>query len=384
MKPTMLLTRGLATVLALALLLAVTVQAAPPPEPEALRVEIRPLEAPARVEAIIPVQGRLTDASGTPVADANYDMTFRVYDGSGVQCTVGPTAVHTERGLFNANLSGCSPDIFDGRFLTLGVKVDGDAEMTPVLVLRPVPYAMSLRPGSIVANYEAGHALTAKSTGAGGASTALLAENTNSTGGIAFWGVAAGDDATVISSNTSTGALYKGFGGNGGEDEFRVNNDGSIWSAADTFWHVPGIQIVGKTGGTQPVFQYKSTGAVDVTPIAGTQAYVVLLPISLPTILYGGQVQIEGLSVYYKVSETQSYINRTRLIRASGTGTEEVLADSTTDQNSTSYTAYPLSVDTPLGYGSFVTLELTLFLWEDWSVITVGGVDIQLGHHALY
>jgi hypothetical protein len=41
-------------------------------------------------------------------------------------------------------------------------------------------------------------------------------------------------------------------------------------------------------------------------------------------------------------------------------------------------------VDTPLGYGSFVTLELTLFLWEDWSVITVGGVDIQLGHHALY
>ena len=386
MKPTTLVTRGLSTAFALALLLGMTVQAAPPRASESLCVEIRPLDAPARVEAIIPVQGRLTDASGNPVADGDYNMTLRVYDSSGPPslCTDGPLAVTTEKGLFNTTLDGCASDIFDGRPLWLTVQVEGDAEMSPSVTLRPVPYAMSLRPGAIVANYDAGHALTVKSTGIGGASTALWAENTSSTGGIAFWGVAAGDDATVISSNNSTGALFKGFGGDGGEDEIRIQNDGAIWSKADTFWHVPGIEVVGKSGGTQPVFDYKSTGAVDVRPTIGTSDYVVLLPIALPAFLYGGQVQVEGLTVYYKVSEENSYIDRTRLIVASETGAEVAVADLLGDQSSTTYTGYSPVVNTPLGYQSFVTLELTLHLWEDWSVITIGGVDVQLGHHPLY
>jgi hypothetical protein len=181
-----------------------------------------------------------------------------------------------------------------------------------------------------------------------------------------------------------SGPLLKGFGGDSGEDEFRIQNDGAIWSKADTFWHVPGLEIVGKTGGTQPVFHYKSTGAVDVTHTVGPQDYVVLLPLALPAFLYGGQVQIEGLTVYYKVSELQSYIDRTRLIRASETGAEQVIADLLTDQNSTTYTGYSPVVDAPLGYQSFVTLELTLHLWEDLSVITIGGVDVQLGHHPMY
>jgi hypothetical protein len=383
MKPKLLLTRGLATALALAPMLAVTVQAAPPPKPEALRVEIRPLEAPARVEAIIPVQGRLTDASGNPVADGDYDMTLRVYDGGGVLCTDGPLAVHAEKGLFNTTLDGCSSDIFDGRPLWLTVQVEGDDEMLPATMLRPVPYAMSLRPGAIVANSDnVGHGLEVKGS-APGFDSALLAEN-NDADGIAIWSTTTSGNATVVIENLGSGPLLKGFGGDSGEDEFRIQNDGAIWSKADTFWHVPGLEIVGKTGGTQPVFHYKSTGAVDVTHTVGPQDYVVLLPLALPAFLYGGQVQIEGLTVYYKVSELQSYIDRTRLIRASETGAEQVIADLLTDQNSTTYTGYSPVVDAPLGYQSFVTLELTLHLWEDLSVITIGGVDVQLGHHPMY
>jgi len=169
MKPTRLLTRGLAIAALIALALAISPGIA---QPGAAPV-IRPLAAPIRVEATIPIQGRLTDAGGHPVPDADYTVTFYVRDGTGVICTVPPTAVHTEKGLFNAYLTGCSTSIFDGRFLTLGIQVGADPEMTPVQVIYPVPYAMSLRPGATIANNDTGHALTVKSSTSGGGNIAL-------------------------------------------------------------------------------------------------------------------------------------------------------------------------------------------------------------------
>jgi hypothetical protein len=380
------LTRGLATALALAPMLAMTVQASPPPEPEALRVEVRPLEAPARVEAIIPVQGRLTDASGKPVADADYNMTFRVYDGSGLQCADGPTAVHTEHGLFNANLSGCSPDIFDGRFLTLGVQVGGDAEMTPVLVLRPVPYAMSLRPGSIVANYEAGHALTAKSTGAGGASSALRAESSNTGSGIAIWGKAAGTDATVVIENAGTGPLFKGFGGDGGEDELTITNGGAFLVKPDSHITVPGVTAVLGEGTTNTLLAPQADGSVKVTATYSPIDSTILIGIPLPAVLYGQNLDFEALTVFYRTTTALSYIDSFALneIGYPGGGTTIITGD-TTNLNSTTYAAYQKSIGHSLASAqAFVVLALQIHFNEDLDSLYIGGVTLQVGHHPMY
>ncbi|MCK5681754.1 hypothetical protein KAI46_13175, partial [bacterium] len=78
--------------------------------------------------------------------------------------------------------------------------------------------------------YHAGFFTT--DVGVGLAGAALYAQTNNSTGnGVALWAHNDYDfstDATVVISNDGAGALLKGFGGNGGEDEFRLDNDGTL------------------------------------------------------------------------------------------------------------------------------------------------------------
>jgi len=58
-------------------------------------------------------------------------------------------------------------------------------------------------------------------------------ENSNTSSGIALWGKARGSDATIIASNEGSGPLFKGFGGDGGDHEFIVYNNGGVWGKGD-------------------------------------------------------------------------------------------------------------------------------------------------------
>ncbi len=100
----------------------------------------------------IPVQGRLTDASGNPL-DGTYDVEFRIYDvsyaGTAI-CGDLNNSVDVHNGLFTAYIYIAGCDAFDGRQLYLGITVSGDVEMTPRQYIDNVPYAMSLRPGAVI------------------------------------------------------------------------------------------------------------------------------------------------------------------------------------------------------------------------------------------
>jgi hypothetical protein len=99
-------------------------------------------------------QGRLTDGDGNPLANANVNVTSRLYNvssgGTALDSTV--VTVNTDsNGLFNEEIDFNNHDLFDGQALYLGLQVDGEAsEMTPRQYLRVVPYAMSIRPGAII------------------------------------------------------------------------------------------------------------------------------------------------------------------------------------------------------------------------------------------
>ncbi len=117
-----------------------------------------PESVTAAVGDAIPIQGRLTDASGNPL-NGNYNMTFNLYDvvdGGTALCSYNNPAVVVTNGLFSVNMTGCDNADINGAQLYLGVTVGTDAEMDPRQPIYAVPYARSLRPGARIGGSNAG------------------------------------------------------------------------------------------------------------------------------------------------------------------------------------------------------------------------------------
>ena len=144
------------------------------------------VEPAALLGTSIPVQGRLTNASGTPL-NGTYSVTFKVYtvaSGGTAVCTDGPKDITVSSGLFSDYVAGCSTSIFNGQQLYLGVKVGSDAEMTPRLPVYAVPYAMSVRPGADVVGAVPGlSALLVQNTAGGNGGPAIYAQGAGKTAG---------------------------------------------------------------------------------------------------------------------------------------------------------------------------------------------------------
>jgi hypothetical protein len=110
----------------------------------------------APVEPQMSYQGQLTDDSGVPVTDGDYQMTFRLYsddaDPVGDAVWSETQTVAVSDGLFNTTIGAASPitpSIF-AQQLWLGVEVDADGEMSPRQQLTGAPFAMSLVPGAAI------------------------------------------------------------------------------------------------------------------------------------------------------------------------------------------------------------------------------------------
>ena len=114
-------------------------------------------------------------ATGQPVADGVYAVTFSLYD-----VAVGGTAKWTETknvpvagGLFSTALGDTAPlpqSLFSGQALWLGIKVGSDLEATPRQAIVPVAYALSLVPGAAITGSLPSPALRVSQSGAGMAS----------------------------------------------------------------------------------------------------------------------------------------------------------------------------------------------------------------------
>ena len=147
--------RILIGVLALGLMLTVAVgigqaKGKEPVNQRGVQVDARPAAAP--MSDVVPIQGRLTDASGNPVPNGNYSITASLYDvstGGVARCSDTDTVVVTN-GLFNMEMDYCTASDINGDQLYLGIKVGSDPEMIPRQGIYAVPYAWNVRPGAIV------------------------------------------------------------------------------------------------------------------------------------------------------------------------------------------------------------------------------------------
>ncbi len=142
---------SLASLLALALLVVLPrLQGTQPVAHAALQV---PAEAEAELGDVIPVQGRLTDASGRPLT-GTYDIYLYIYNvktGGTALCGNWFPSTQVTNGLFNAAMDLCAAvGAIQGDQLYLGVRVGSDPEMTPRLAIYAVPYAFTVKPGAVI------------------------------------------------------------------------------------------------------------------------------------------------------------------------------------------------------------------------------------------
>jgi len=109
--------------------------------------------ANAAIPQTLSYQGRLTDASGSPVADGTYTMRFRIYTGTTTSdfslWSSGNQSVTTQNGLFSYVLGSNTPfpsDLFSKAPFAdsvryLGIKVGTDPEIRPLIRLEATAFA---------------------------------------------------------------------------------------------------------------------------------------------------------------------------------------------------------------------------------------------------
>ncbi len=99
----------------------------------------------AQVPRMVSYQGVLSDVGGTPVADASYSLTFKLYatPSGGSAIWTETQSVTTAKGVFNVNLGSVTPlDVeFDAAYW-LGVTVGSGSEMLPRVALTAGPYSL--------------------------------------------------------------------------------------------------------------------------------------------------------------------------------------------------------------------------------------------------
>lgn len=100
----------------------------------------------AMASTVINYQGLLTDASGDPVPDSTYQMTFSIWDDStgGTQVWLSPlTSVATSNGRFSVDLGATEPldrDMLGSGPVYLEIQVETEPPMDPRVRLNWVPY----------------------------------------------------------------------------------------------------------------------------------------------------------------------------------------------------------------------------------------------------
>lgn len=143
---------------------------------------IQSQRAAAVAPGAIPIQGRLTNASGAPL-NGVYTITFRLYEvasgGTALCGDVRPVTV--TNGLFSDYMDHCYDGYLQGQKVWLGVQVESDPEMMPRQVILPVPYALSLVPGAVISTsgYPALHVESTSPSGRGLRAYASATSGTN-------------------------------------------------------------------------------------------------------------------------------------------------------------------------------------------------------------
>jgi hypothetical protein len=340
-------------------------------------------QAPDATSNYIPVQGRLTDAGGTAL-DGDYELTFRLYDvatGGTPLCEYTVTTAVTN-GLFSTYMgaTACTSAI-DGRQLYLGIEVGTDGEMTPRAYIDNVPYAWSLRPGAEIQSDLSGPLLYVANTSAGEG----------------VWGTSVYGEGLHGASGTSAGVAGYSLTGAGlyGDSlsgvALAAGGTGVITSTAQTALWISGNGVRPWNWDDSTEISLDTIGGAFIRRGADAGNKNVMLPITLPGMLYGQNVRVVGLDIYWQGETEFDDITAVLLRRQDGgvcpTCYLNILYDPTdlvcdAGNNPTGCVQhYDLTANNVLDDSSGVLyLTIELFFSGPSSYVDLGGVKLTLEH----
>lgn len=252
----------------------------------------------------IPIQGRLTNASGTPL-NGDYTLTFRLYEvaeGGSPICGQSHT-VTIANGLFNSYLDNCYT-VLTGQKVWLGIQVGSDSEMTPRQVILAVPYSLSLVPGAqiidsidgvlIVENSATSGDMDAFVATAGGTGEAITATADSGSGVFAssqsnsgVWAVSASSNHAALLAENDTGPAIEAVG------------TGIIRSSAPSYVWMSGNNAIKFQAGDSTIIDANGMGGATITRGATAGNKYIVFPVTITGPLYGQDVTISALELYW-------------------------------------------------------------------------------------
>jgi hypothetical protein len=273
-----------------------------------------PSQANVDVQNYIPVQGRLTDSSGLPL-NGDFSVTFRLYDvvsGGAALCS-DTNLVNVVNGLFNSEIWGNCQDSILGQQLYLSIEVAGNGEMDPRQPIFAVPYAWSLRPGSTIIgsigpgailhienNDPSGRGLRAYANSTSGANFGVIGASKSPDGVGGYFYNTGGGTGLLAESNTGTA--------------IKASGTGIIQSSAlSTLW-ISGSGLRPYRQSDTTIIDMDTIGGAKVTRGTAAGTRNVMLPISITSPLYGQNVTVTELDVYF-LSDTEFDGITTTLLR---------------------------------------------------------------------
>ena len=351
-----------------------------------------PAQVNANVMNYIPVQGKLTDANGIPL-NGDYSIAFRLYDiiSGGTALCLDTNIVKVVNGLFTSEIWGNCQDSILGQQLYLGIEVEGNGEMEPRQPIFAVPYAWSLRPGAVIIGSIGPEAiLHIENSDPSGRGLRAYAMSTTGTNYAIVGGAKSPDGFGAYIYNTGSGTALRAESNTGAA--IKATGSGIIQSSALSYLWISG-------NGLRPYHQADSTiidmdtiGGAKVTRGATAGTKNVMLPITITGPLYGQNVTVTGLDIYFLADTEFDGITTVLLRRQIG-----LCSTSTCYRTILSDTAYygcddsvtptgcvhhwDLSANNILTASSgvlYLTIELTFNGAASW--VDIGGVRLTLNH----
>jgi hypothetical protein len=266
----------------------------------------------------IPIQGKLTNASGVPLT-GTYDIAFRLYDAEtgGNNICGDVVSVTVTNGLFSSYMDHCYGGKLTGQKVWLGIQVAGDAEMTPRQVIFAVPYALGLVPGGVIesswnidnvlaiqTSYSSNSALHVAATSATGTNYGIYATAASAAGMAGYFYNSGGGTGISSTSLTGTGVFAGSLGtalvASGGTTSISAEGSGIIKSSATSTVWISGNSVRAFGQADPTIINMDSIGGARVFPGAAGVVRNVIVPITITSPLYGQSVRITDLDIFWK------------------------------------------------------------------------------------
>jgi len=159
---------------------------------------------------------------------------------------------------------------------------------------------------------------------------------------------------------------------------------GAIVKGADSYIFVPGNALIKNLNTDTTRWDIQANGAARIWRGATAGTKVIYLPVTLPAVLYGQNVTVEELRVYYRSQNgANSYISETDLYAQTDADSWSQMRTDTSNHTSNVATSYTLAI-TQTNVLSNSQGIMGLFLYvnfaNDTDYLQIGGVRLRLGH----